>query len=288
MRFCTRLVSCGITWPDVFQLAARRTVDPALTSQRVAAEMWQVDPAIQVRFKAEYETDMAVYEDFIGLATYKEQGNQADGWAGLPDPEKKSYVKGGLANEKSRRRAGRAARKSQINQQAILAMSNTDEDLAEKLAAAVKVASPPSAPSTATTAGTATAPATPAIPEADESLHRPLNANKRNKINPLVIQGEMGGAHDQKHSADPDSPSTAQSAADTDVLPPTAPDESVPEPPPAVPEEPDALPAPPPPAPDAEAEAALPPAPPAPAAEPEPEAAPAPAPAPEPEPECDK
>ena len=167
-------------------------MDPTLTSQRVAAEMWQVDPAIQVRFKAEYETDMAVYEDYIGLATYKEQGNQADGWAGLPDPEKKSYVKAGLANEKSHRRAGRAARKSQINQQAIFAMSeNTDDDLADKLAAAVKVAPPPSASSTATTAGTATAPATPAIPEADESpsKHRPLNASKRNKINRLVIRG---------------------------------------------------------------------------------------------------
>lgn len=247
------------------QLEERRTVDPTITSQKVAAEMWQVDPAIQIRFKAEYEEDMAVYEDYVGLATYKEQGNHADGWGGLPDPEKKSYVKAGLANEKGRRRAGRAARKSQINLLAIRAMSGT---------------TPP------------TTPAGPR-PRPGEAPHRPLDTSKRNKLNPLVIQGEVGGAHDQKDSPpDPDSPPVT---ADAPSLPPADPAASAPEPPhtasavPTVPEEPDALPAPPPPPArnvpiealeqllDAEADPTLPP--PAPAPKSEPEGAPAPPPA---------
>jgi len=101
-------------------LVTRKSTEPNVSAQKVAADLWQGSSDIQQKFKAEYERDFRLFSEYVGKGEWIDSGaGNWKQWVNELDYEtKKPYVAAGLEKDKVKRRMQRNARKSQANSSA--------------------------------------------------------------------------------------------------------------------------------------------------------------------------
>eukprot|EP00040_Diaphanoeca_grandis_P031865 m.191628 g.191628 ORF g.191628 m.191628 type:complete len:527 (+) comp32439_c0_seq1:249-1829(+) len=101
-------------------LVSRKSTDPNISAQKVAADLWQGSADIQQKFKTEYARDFRLFSEYVGKGEWVDSGAGTwQQWVNELDSDtKKPYIAAGLEKDKVRRRMQRNARKSLANSSA--------------------------------------------------------------------------------------------------------------------------------------------------------------------------